>query len=71
MPYIPEEKHFNLESVKLTFLSFFLYKAHILVFFMSFGIFQSLASNDLEAGQSSLPLLSYSSTQNLTTQKAV
>ena len=27
--YIQEEKHFNLQSVKLIFLSFFQYKAHI------------------------------------------
>ena len=31
--YIREEKHFNLRSVKLTFLSFFQYKARILAFF--------------------------------------
>ena len=29
-----EKKHFNLQSVKLTFLSFFQYKACILTFFM-------------------------------------
>ena len=33
--YIQEEKHFNLQSVELTFLSFFQYKAHILAFFTS------------------------------------
>ena len=31
--YIREEKHFNLQSVKLIFLSFFQYKAHISAFF--------------------------------------
>ena len=30
--YIWEEKHFNLQSVKLTFLSFFKYKAHNVAF---------------------------------------
>ena len=33
--YIREEKHFNLQSVKLTFLSFFQYKARISAFFKS------------------------------------
>ena len=33
--YIREEKHFSLQSVKLTFLSFFQYKVRILTFFLS------------------------------------
>ena len=36
--YIREEKHFNLQFVKPTFLSFFQYKARILAFFMSWKL---------------------------------
>ena len=33
--YIGEGKNFNLQSVKVIFLSFFQYKAHISAYFMS------------------------------------
>ena len=38
--HIREEKHFNLLSVKLTFLSFFQYKARISAFFTSCKMFK-------------------------------
>ena len=44
--YIRQEKHFSLQSVKLTFLVFFQYKARILAFFTSCKILNMFKVNN-------------------------
>ena len=44
--FVREEKHFNLQSVKLTFLSFFQYKARISGFFKSCKIWNMFKVNN-------------------------
>ena len=48
--YIREEKHFNLLSVKLTFLSFFQYKARISAFFTSSKMWNMFKVNNKDTG---------------------
>ena len=47
--YIREEKNFNLQSVKLIFLSFFQYKARISTFFMSGNMWNMFKVNNKDS----------------------
>ena len=47
--YIREEKNFNLQSVKLIFLSFFQYKARISAFFTSGNMWNMFKVNNKDS----------------------
>ena len=51
--YVPEEKHLNLQSVKVTFLSFYQYKARVLAFFTSCKMWNMFKVNnkDIRIGE--------------------